>query len=123
MITVAAVAITGIGDWDSVTAMREGRPSDRRRLRGTQGGSAAGVLVAGRYPDIDHIEHEPIRSENGHREPRIHFALNCASASCPALRPLSLYRRNASRSSCIAEVLAEVLVEQHALFDNPTENR
>ena len=35
---------------------------------------------------LDHIEHSLIRSEQ-YSEPRIHFAVNCASVGCPALRP------------------------------------
>ena len=35
---------------------------------------------------LDDIEHRLIRGEAGYREPRIHFAVNCASIGCPALR-------------------------------------
>ncbi len=43
----------------------------------------------GRTLSLNDIEHEILRK--GFHEPRIHFVLNCASASCPALpaRPLS----------------------------------
>jgi len=34
---------------------------------------------------LDHIEHEILRKQFD--EPRIHFAVNCASISCPPLRP------------------------------------
>ena len=40
--------------------------------------------VAGRKVTLDGIEHEILRVE--FREPRIHFAVNCASRSCPPLR-------------------------------------
>jgi hypothetical protein len=40
--------------------------------------------VAGRLVTLDQIEHEILRK--GFREPRIHFALVCASKSCPALQ-------------------------------------
>ena len=40
--------------------------------------------VAGRSVTLDQIEHEILRKD--FREPRIHFALVCASRSCPALR-------------------------------------
>jgi len=40
--------------------------------------------VAGRTLTLDQIEHDVLRRE--FHEPRIHFALVCASKSCPALR-------------------------------------
>ena len=36
---------------------------------------------------LDDIEHDLIRGNPRYSEPRIHFALNCASIGCPALRP------------------------------------
>jgi hypothetical protein len=36
---------------------------------------------------LDEIEHRMIRGGVGAAEPRVHFALNCASIGCPALRP------------------------------------
>ena len=36
---------------------------------------------------LDRIEHEIIREPGRYDEPRIHFAVNCASIGCPALRP------------------------------------
>lgn len=41
------------------------------------------VVVAGRELSLDDIEHEILRPSFD--EPRIHFALNCASVSCPPL--------------------------------------
>jgi len=35
---------------------------------------------------LDNIEHDLIRGDDGYQEPRIHFAVNCASIGCPALR-------------------------------------
>jgi hypothetical protein len=40
-------------------------------------------VVAGRELALNEIEHDILRK--GFREPRVHFVLNCASASCPAL--------------------------------------
>lgn len=40
--------------------------------------------VEGKKRTLDEIEHEILRK--GFREPRVHFALVCASRSCPALR-------------------------------------
>jgi hypothetical protein len=36
---------------------------------------------------LDEVEHELLRGAPGFDEPRIHFAVNCASVGCPALRP------------------------------------
>ena len=41
-------------------------------------------LAAGTPVTLDEIEHETLRSM--YQEPRIHFAVNCASLSCPPLR-------------------------------------
>lgn len=35
---------------------------------------------------LDYVEHSLIRGENGFAEPRIHFALVCASVGCPKLQ-------------------------------------
>jgi hypothetical protein len=43
------------------------------------------VTVAGRDLTLDQIEHDIIRREFG--DPRIHFAVNCASVGCPPLQP------------------------------------
>ena len=40
--------------------------------------------VAGANMTLDEIEHDTLRAEYG--EPRIHFAVNCASVSCPPIR-------------------------------------
>ncbi|MCA1734035.1 MAG: DUF547 domain-containing protein, partial [Acidobacteria bacterium] len=42
------------------------------------------VPLAGSMISLDHIEHRIIRKE--FRDARIHFAVNCAAASCPPLR-------------------------------------
>ena len=41
-------------------------------------------VVAGRTLSLDELENEVIRPE--YKEPRIHFAINCASRGCPPLR-------------------------------------
>jgi hypothetical protein len=43
---------------------------------------------------LDDVEHGLLRGGVGADEPRIHFALNCASIGCPALRP-EAYRGDA----------------------------
>jgi hypothetical protein len=35
---------------------------------------------------LDNIEHDTIRAEGAFNDPRIHFAVNCASIGCPMLR-------------------------------------
>ena len=35
---------------------------------------------------LDKIEHETLRKPGAYDEPRVHFALNCASIGCPSLR-------------------------------------
>ncbi len=40
--------------------------------------------VAGRHVTLDDIEHRILRPE--FKEPRVHFAVNCASVGCPPLR-------------------------------------
>ncbi|MEO8601814.1 MAG: DUF547 domain-containing protein [bacterium] len=58
----------------SVWKTRDGQFFQRRRH-----------LAGGRAISLDDIEHEILRGE--FREPRIHFAINCGSNGCPALRP------------------------------------
>ncbi len=50
------------------------------------------AVVAGRELSLDDIEHRILRE--GFHEPRLHFILNCASASCPKLPARSLRAAN-----------------------------
>lgn len=43
------------------------------------------VPFGGAMLSLDDVEHEKIRK--GFRDPRIHFAINCAAKSCPPIRP------------------------------------
>lgn len=52
------------------------------------------VALLGATRTLDEIEHGLIRGGVGANEPRVHFALNCASIGCPALRP-EAYRGDA----------------------------
>lgn len=45
------------------------------------------VPLLGQKRSLDDLEHGLIRGSGRYREPRVHFALNCASIGCPALRP------------------------------------
>jgi Protein of unknown function, DUF547 len=58
----------------SVWKTRDGQFFQRRRH-----------VAGGRAVSLDDIEHEILRGEFA--EPRIHFAINCGSNGCPALRP------------------------------------
>jgi Protein of unknown function, DUF547 len=44
------------------------------------------VPLLGRKVSLDDIEHQMLRAPGRYDEPRLHFALNCASIGCPALR-------------------------------------
>ena len=46
----------------------------------------------GKKSYLDFIEHEMIRKH--FKEPRIHFAVNCASMSCPSLMPFAFAAKN-----------------------------
>lgn len=45
------------------------------------------IPLLGKTRSLDGIEHGLIRAKGAYDEPRIHFAVNCASIGCPALRP------------------------------------
>lgn len=44
------------------------------------------IPLLGKERTLDEIEHGMIRADGAYEEPRIHFAVNCASIGCPALR-------------------------------------
>ena len=44
------------------------------------------VALLGRKLSLDEIEHGLLRKPGAYDEPRVHFALNCASVGCPMLR-------------------------------------
>jgi Protein of unknown function, DUF547 len=43
-------------------------------------------MLLGREASLDRIEHETLRAKGAYDEPRVHFAVNCASVGCPMLR-------------------------------------
>lgn len=45
------------------------------------------IPFLGETRSLDDIEHGLLRGASDFNEPRIHFAVNCASIGCPALRP------------------------------------
>jgi hypothetical protein len=70
------------------------------------------IEIEGERLDLNNIEHSILRKEFD--EPRIHFAINCASVSCPVLRP----------EAYIAEKLEQQLEEQAVAFINdPVRNQ
>ncbi len=44
------------------------------------------ITLLGEPHSLDHIEHETLRKPGVYDEPRVHFAVNCASVGCPMLR-------------------------------------
>jgi hypothetical protein len=62
--------------------------------------------VAGMLLSLDDIEHEYLRAK--FREPRIHFAINCASVGCPPLR------REAFDADRLEQQLEQQAVAVHA---------
>ncbi len=42
-------------------------------------------LLGGKF-SLDNIEHDMLRKRGSYDDPRVHFAVNCASIGCPALR-------------------------------------
>ncbi len=44
------------------------------------------IPLFGKKVSLDHVEHTLIRGSGRYNDPRIHFAVNCASIGCPALR-------------------------------------
>lgn len=64
------------------------------------------VSLLGKTRSLDDIEHNLIRGSGRYNDPRIHFAVNCASIGCPALRA----------EAYVGDKLNEQLGEQTALF-------
>jgi hypothetical protein len=44
------------------------------------------IALLGGKVSLDDIEHEILRKRGAYDDPRVHFAVNCASVGCPALR-------------------------------------
>ena len=44
------------------------------------------VPLLGTMLSLDNIEHDMLRKRGSYDDPRVHFAVNCASIGCPALR-------------------------------------
>ncbi len=44
------------------------------------------IPLLGSMRSLDNVEHKLIRGSDRYNDPRVHFALNCASVGCPALQ-------------------------------------
>lgn len=66
------------------------------------------VTIEGRRMSLDDIEHETMRPT--FRDPRVHYAVNCASIGCPNLRP---------RAWCAATLEAELDDAARAFVNHP----
>lgn len=64
------------------------------------------IPLLGEQRSLDDIEHRLIRGSGRYNDPRIHFAVNCASIGCPALRA----------EAYLGTVLQRQLVEATSLF-------
>ncbi|HTL26631.1 MAG TPA: DUF547 domain-containing protein [Burkholderiales bacterium] len=68
----------------------------------------------GRKFSLDGIEHETLRKPGAYDDPRVHFAVNCASVGCPMLR----------EEAYVADRLDAQLEQQAQRFlSDPTRNR
>jgi Protein of unknown function, DUF547 len=63
-------------------------------------------MLLGSESSLDRIEHETLRKPGAYDEPRVHFAVNCASIGCPMLR----------EEAYVAERLDAQLEEQAVRF-------
>jgi hypothetical protein len=68
--------------------------------------SIRNIPLLGRMMTLDEIEHDTLRARGRYDDPRIHFAVNCASVGCPMLR----------EEAFVAERLEAQLEEQAARF-------
>jgi hypothetical protein len=62
--------------------------------------------LLGQPASLDQVEHEMLRRPGAYDEPRVHFAVNCASVGCPMLR----------EEAYVADRLAAQLEEQARRF-------
>jgi hypothetical protein len=72
------------------------------------------IDLLGETVSLDDIEHGMIREPGRYDDPRIHFAVNCASVGCPALR------REAYRGERLEEQLED---QTHSFLADRSRNR
>ncbi len=64
------------------------------------------IKLLGQDFSLDRIEHDTLRKPGAYNEPRVHYAVNCASIGCPAVR----------EEAFVAERLDKQLEEQAVRF-------
>ncbi len=64
------------------------------------------IKLQGQDYSLDRIEHETLRAPGAYNEPRVHYAVNCASIGCPSIR----------EEAFVAERLDKQLEEQAVRF-------
>ena len=79
------------------------------------------VELFGERMSLDDIEHGRLRGDPGLFDPRIHFAVNCASKGCPPLRATAF--DGASLDAALDEQASIFLSDRTKNGMNPTTNR
>jgi hypothetical protein len=79
--------------------------------------------LLGREFSLDMIEHETLRRPGAYNEPRVHFAVNCASVGCPMLReePYVAPRLDAQLEEQTRRFLADRSRNRYNAADNALE--
>jgi hypothetical protein len=77
----------------------------------------------GREFSLDMIEHDTLRKPGAYNEPRVHFAVNCASVGCPMLReePYVAERLDAQLEEQTRRFLADRSRNRYHAADNALE--
>lgn len=80
-------------------------------------------MLLGREFSLDMIEHETLRKPGVYNEPRLHFAVNCASVGCPMLReePYVAERLEAQLEEQTRRFLADRSRNRYNATDNSLE--
>ena len=79
------------------------------------------VELFGERMSLDDIEHGRLRGDPALFDPRVHFAVNCASKGCPPLRATAFY--GASLDAALDEQASIFLSDRTKNGMNPTTNR
>lgn len=79
--------------------------------------------LLGREFTLDMIEHETLRKPGAYDEPRVHFAVNCASVGCPMLReePYVAARLDAQLEEQTRRFLSDRSRNRYSAQDNALE--
>lgn len=80
-------------------------------------------MLLGREFSLDMIEHDTLRKPGAYNEPRVHFAVNCASVGCPMLReePYVAERLEAQLEEQTRRFLADRSRNRYSATDNALE--